>query len=321
MPIELYNTDGEIVSYGGKYNYVTKQMSDYFERFIKGNIPSSSSIEVLIHNGIMPTLDFFIERKLPENDRHKEMSVICGVSYLVNQIDGRISGYNIFKYEPTRDGTLTARELMHEKHPFPKDIINSSKEGFNLSFWSEYEKIFPEIKQIVSATAHSLALDSGNKDGYSSLKNQYILLKTRSYIGDEQKYIFDHFDSLKKRFGALGCCEKIYYKENKINFLLDNGVSDYVMSLNGRLEYNGIFFDSVSSFLGKYLSRDGIDKKGIAFEKWYGKDPVFREKNYHPFFERPWDFCKQFEEVVELLDQFPLEKYDTVDMEQDDMER
>lgn len=319
MPIQLYNTEGRLIEYSGKFNTVTKEMTDYFERFIKGNITDSSSIEVQIHNGIMPSIDFFIERKLPETDRHKEMSVICGLSYLVNQIDGRISGYNIFRYEPTKDGKISAREMMNLKHPFPKDIINSSREGFNLSFWSEYEKMFPEIKQILNVTGRQLHMDSETKDGYSSLKNQYILLKTLSYIGDEQKEIYENFRSLQKKFNSLGCCEKIYYKENTINFKLDNGVSDYVMSFGNTLEYNGLFFDSTTAFLAKYLSSDGIDKKGVAFEKWYGKDPVFRDRYYHPFFERPWDFSKEWNEVIELFDD-PL-KYDTVDRETEDFER
>lgn len=319
--MELYNTNGEKIDYKGDICGVTEEMTDYFSKVARTLTNSNSMNMSVSENSGLPSVDFYIERKLPENFKHKEMDVICGVSFFVNQIDGRICGYNCFKYEPTKEGyngKFTAKDLMEDRFIFPKDSINSGVGEQRFIMWSEYEKAFPEIKQLLMTCGKTLHLDLEHKDCYSSVKNYYMLLCNHSYIGDIQHDIYNNFKSLRDRMNSLGCVDKIFYKENTIYFTLDNGVNDYVRSFGSTLEYNGAFFNNVSSFMAKYFSEDGIDKKGILFEKWFGKDEDFKAKYYHPFFERPWEHAKDWTQVVELFDDY--EKYGN-DEQEDDFER
>ena len=310
MPLELYDTYGNIVNYSGKVHKVTDDMIEYFKNFVDENI-RCPDIQMSIDNSSLPAINFFLERKLPETSKHKAMDVVCGVSYLINQVDGKVCGYNCFKYEPPKNGRYTARELMDFKYPCPKDIINSSMKGYHLSMWSEYESIFPEIKKIIESSAKQLKISDGAKDGYSPIKNNYSICMNVSYIGDEQREIYENFKSLRNMMQILGVLEKMRYDENHIKFTLDNGVEDYVVSFGSVLEYNGIYFDDPSHFIKKYFSTEGIDKKGLAFERWYGDDKSFKDRFYHPFFERTWDFSREAQDIVELFE----DEFDNSDLE------
>lgn len=296
MPQELYDSSGKLINYSGKLYHVSDEMVQKYKDFVDSTL-QCKDLQITVDMGTLPAINFFLERQLPETNKHKAMTVVCGVSYLFNQIDGKVCGYNCFKYEPSKDGKFTAREMMEMKHPFPKDIINSSMKG--ISMWSDYANTFPEIKKLLDMSARSLEV----KDGYSSLKNCYSLLLTLSYIGDEQNAIYNNFKSLRDKMQILGILEKMRYEDNIIRFTLDNGTEDYVVSFGDTLEYNGMLFDDVSHFLYKYVGTEGIDKKGAFFSKWFGDDETFKQKYYHPFFERNWEFSKDAQEnIVELFE-------------------